>query len=207
MVSKRNRILELVEFYKSLGIEVNLKNKARGNKGFFKTNGKGYRIDVSHKLDETAVLSVLIHEFAHYFHYLNDKTLKDLSFIIDNNETILEELLNLTVDEIPKDFAENLFCQKDKIKKEIKTLTTSITETYPNFKLSKPFLLIEKDLKKNGLSCLIKHDRVKLITGFSYKLYSIDNLSQKLPQTHLDYLLIKSKQRALNRINSKILFS
>ena len=53
-----------------------------------------------------------------------------------------------------------------------------------------------------NLKFLLSHDNVKLINGFTELFYSIDNLN-----TDLDielYLKIKSKKRALNRINSKI---
>ena len=207
MVSERNRILELVEYFQSLGIEVNMKTKARGNKGFFKTNGKGYRIDVAKSLEEDSALSVLIHEFAHYFHYLNDKTLRDLTFIIDDNDILLEELLALTVEDIPKDFALSLFSQKEILNQEIKTFSSKIKKLYPDFKLSQPCKPIEKDIKTQGLSCLLKYDRVKMLKGFSYKLYSVDDtdfLKTKITESHIDYLKLKSKQRLLRRINSKI---
>ena len=42
MVSERNRIIRLKEYFESLGIEVNIgKNKARGNKGFFRGTNNG----------------------------------------------------------------------------------------------------------------------------------------------------------------------
>ena len=41
MVSTRNRILNLVDYIESTGIVVNIgKNKAQGNKGFFKDKQK-----------------------------------------------------------------------------------------------------------------------------------------------------------------------
>ena len=138
---------------------------------------------------------------------MNDKSLRDLTFIIDKNDIILEELLALTVEDIPKDFAQTLFSQKEAVSKEIKKLSLKIKNIYPDFKLSQPNKTIEKDIKSQGLSCLLKYDRVKMLKGFSFKLYSIDDLDflkTKFSQTHIDYLKLKSKQRILRRINSRI---
>ncbi len=49
---------------------------------------------------------------------------------------------------------------------------------------------------------LLKYDRVKLIEGFSTKIYSIDNLDSSLEVQ--SYLKLKSLQRALKRVNSRI---
>ena len=59
----------LVDFLKSLDIEVKTNTKARGNNGLYQRN----RIDVSRGLDEQKSIEVLIHEFAHHIHYQIDK--------------------------------------------------------------------------------------------------------------------------------------
>ena len=55
---------ELVEYIKSLGLEIYTTTKARGHQGFF-LNG---RIDISKTTPENKVIPILIHEFAHYIH-------------------------------------------------------------------------------------------------------------------------------------------
>lgn len=124
MACQRNRIPELVQYLESLGIEVNIgKNKARGNKGFFKVRNKNFRIDIAKGQDEEAILKTLVHEFAHFVHYSYDKTLQSLDFIIQEDDEITEELIQLTVASIPKSSVEPIFKAKEKIKEEIKETT------------------------------------------------------------------------------------
>ena len=142
MVSERNRILRLKEYFESLGIEVNIgKNKARGNKGFFRgTNNGAYRIDISKNIGEEETLSVLLHEFAHFVHFKYDKTLSSLDFAFDNiTDMMNEELVNVTVKKIPKTEAKVLFDKKDKLTSEIKEMTKQIKQISPDFKLSSPY--------------------------------------------------------------------
>ena len=117
MVSERDRIIELSRYFNSLGIEVNIgKNKAQGNKGFFKSQGDSFRIDISKGLDDAAILSTLVHEYAHYIHYQYDKSLKALGFLTTNfTDVMQEELLNLTVLSIPKESIKPFFLQKESI--------------------------------------------------------------------------------------------
>ena len=65
---------------------------------------------------------------------------------------------------------------------------------------------MEKSLRKTPYKYLLKYDRVKLFGFFSSKLYSITDIknSTELSKDEINYLIIKSKQRALKRINSKI---
>ena len=124
MDDKRNRILELVSFIQSLGIEVNIgKNKARGNKGFFRAKEGSFRIDIAKNQKEEEILHLLVHEFAHYLHYTNDKTLKSLDFIFNENDDLQEEMIELTVNLIPKSSIEPLFRAKDELTEEIKSGT------------------------------------------------------------------------------------
>lgn len=200
MVSTRNCINGLVEYLESLNISVNLaKNKARGNKGFFFAKGSAYRIDISKIVDEEAVLSVLAHEFAHFVHYSYDKTLESLDFIFENfNDEILEELISITVELIPKNGIKPVFDKKDELKTEIKVLTNELTKSFDKSEFNN----IEKKIKKTPLKYLLKYDKVKVFEGLSFKFYSIDELD-----TNSDFYLflkLKSKQRALNRINAKL---
>lgn len=121
MACERNRIVNAIEFLRSLGITVNLcKNKARGNKGFFKVKGGQYRIDIAENVSDEDVFPLVVHEFAHYLHYKYDNTLKSLSFILEDKEYDLqEEMIDLTVKLIPKKSIEPLFRARDELKQEI----------------------------------------------------------------------------------------
>ncbi len=205
MVSERNRIIRLKEYFESLGIEVNIgKNKARGNKGFFRgTKNGNYRIDISKNIDEKETLSVLLHEFAHFVHFKYDKTLSSLDFAFDNMiEEMNEELVNVTVKKIPKTEAKALFDKKDKLTLEIKEMTKQIKQTNPDFKLSVPFKKFESHFSL-PVKYLLKYDRI----NFNNTIYSVENLSKdfyELSDEEISYVQIKSKQRMINRINGRI---
>ena len=80
MACERNRIIVLKEYLSSLDINVNIgKNKARGHKGVFMRSFNNYRIDISDNVPEENVISVVLHEFAHYIHYSGDKKRQDHS--------------------------------------------------------------------------------------------------------------------------------
>lgn len=202
MVSERNRILELKEYLLSLGICVNIgKNKARGHRGLFMHRFDSSRIDISDDVEHEKILSVILHEFAHYIHYSYDKTLKSLDFIFDEfTDEIKEELIKITVNEVPKDFAQALYNKKDGLKKELKILSEQIKNFCPDFKLSEKNKKIEKTINY-PFKYLLKYDRVKFMSDF-YSLQNVRNYN--LSEEAVLYLQIKSKQRAINRINSKI---
>ena len=162
MVSQRNRILELSNYLSSIGIEINIgKTKARGNNGVFIRKKSLYRIDISKSVPAEKIDSVVLHEFAHYLHSLYDKNLSDLSFIFGElSDTELEELLSVTVNEVPKDFAREICEQRNIIQAEIKELAKILKESYPNFVLSTPCKEIERLIPK-PLKYLIKYDQVK----------------------------------------------
>lgn len=209
MADQRDRSLEIIEFLTSEGIVVNIgKNKAQGNKGFFKATGKCYRIDVAKGLKEEEIIRVLLHEFAHYVHYKYDKTLKKIDFIIqDLTDDILEEMIELTVDLVPREDAKKLFAQKELINSEIKTLSKALKKIYPDFKLSVQHKYIEQLIRKKGYYYLLKHDRVKVLRGFSVKMLSVENVDNYFTSDEealKQYIKLKSKQRVLKRINSRI---
>lgn len=205
MVSERNRILRLKEYFESLGIEVNIgKNKARGNKGFFRgTNNGAYRIDISKNIGEEETLSVLLHEFAHFVHFKYDKTLSSLDFAFDNiTDMMNEELVNVTVKKIPKTEAKVLFDKKDKLASEIKEMTKQIKQTYPDFKVSTPCKKFERHFSL-PVKYLLKYDRI----NFNNTIYSVENLGKdfyELSDEEILYVQIKSKQRMIGRINARI---
>ena len=209
MADKRNRSLAFVEFLQSEGITVNVaKNKAWGHKGFFKAKDNSYRIDIAKGLSDYETLRVLLHEFAHYLHFKYDKNLSNLDFIIkDLDNDILEEMIKLTVDLIPQGQAKELFNKKEALNVEIKNIANSIKTVYPDFKLSTPNKKIENVLQKKGLSLLVKYDKVKVLNGFRIKLLTIENVDKYFSTEDLilkQYLLLKSKQRYLKRINTRI---
>ncbi len=205
MDDKRNRIIELKNYIESLGIIVNIgKNKARGNKGFFMNKGaNSLRIDVAKNIDDDATLSTILHEFAHYIHYKNDASLKSLSFIFDDfSEEMQEELINVTVENIPKNFAKNLLDLKDKTKNEINNLTEKIKQIYPNFKKSENNKLIEKNIKIPA-KYLIKYDCIKYLNNI-YTIQNIEKDFEYLSCEQIYYIKLKGLQRKLTKINSRI---
>lgn len=205
MVSERNRILEISNYLKDLGIQVNIgKNEALGNKGLFKCEkNKSYRIDISKHLPNDEIIPVLVHEFAHYLHYKHDNKLKSLEFIFGElSDEMQNELTEITVQEIPKSAATSLINIKEQLKEEIQEIASSIKSYKDNFKISKPDKTIERTIKFPA-SYLLKHDRIKVYN----KIYSIENIRKDfnfLTQPQVQYINLKSKQRALKRINSKI---
>lgn len=178
MADKRNRVLELTRYIESLGIQVNLgKNKARGNKGIFMSRKNSHRIDISKNVDEDSVSSTLLHEFAHFIHYKYDKTLKSLDFVFkDLSDEEQEELLDVTVKNIPKDFASSLFDAKKQLSIENKILAEQIKSIYPDFKVSEPFKKIERNLM------------------FAFSLTEVEQA----------YVKLKYNQKNIAKINAKI---
>ena len=123
MACERDRIEKISKFLMDLGVEVNIgKNKARGNKGFFKVKSYKHRIDIALNLSDDEILHVLVHEFAHYLHYTYDHSLKSLEFIFENlTPEILEEMICLTVDLIPKSSVTPLYNALNDLKNELKS--------------------------------------------------------------------------------------
>lgn len=203
MASERNRVLELKKYLSLLGISVNIgKNKARGHKGIFMHRFDMSRIDISNEIrDDDKIISVILHEFAHYIHHTYDKKLCSLDFIFGNfTDELKEELIKITVKEVPKETAKTLFAQKENLNNEIKDLLKKIKILYPQFKQSEKNLFIENGLPE-PIKYLLRYDRV----NYYNQLYSIDKLCEySLEDIERTYILIKSKQRALSRINSRI---
>ena len=199
MAHKRNRIIELKNYLESFGIKINIgKTKARGNKGIFLAQNDTGRIDIAKNQDEESIFSVMIHEFAHYIHYKYDKSLNSYAFLFpDFNEEMLDELLKVSVECVPKEYAASIFDRKAELLKEISLLSDKIKEVYPDFVISKPYLPILKDMHFTE-KYFLKYDRVKIFN----KLYTIDDLD--VSDIHINYLRLKSKQRQLKRLNSTI---
>ncbi len=204
MACERDRIIALADYFNSLGINLNLlTTKARGNKGVFirKSNGIN-RIDISKDADSEQILSIMLHEFAHFVHSQYDKTMNSLDFVFGEiTEDIKEELVNVTLQAIPKEYISPLFKQKNKINSEIKKLASDIRAKHQNFKLSMRCKEIEKNFT-TPMKYLLKYDRIKYFN----KIYSVDNISEfkAITAVERDYILLKSKQRMIKRINSRI---
>ena len=204
MACTRDRI---INYLNSLSIDVNIgKNKAGGNNGFFRAGRDRYRIDVAKGLSKEAEIKVLVHEFAHYVHYCYDKNLKDLSFIFrDLSPELMDELISVTVESVNRDDIKPLFIKKDELSDKIKTYHEYIESKMGKFSINKPFNDIEKCLKKSNYRYLLKYDRVKVRDAFGIKIYSVDELEKyELEECVKNYLLLKSAQRMLRRINSRI---
>lgn len=200
MDNKRDRTEKLINYIKSYDIEINYgKNKARGNKGLFIAKNKNFRIDIAKGIESP--FNVLLHEFAHYVHFKYDKTLKSLDFIFPNlDEDMLDELLEVTVALIPKESIKPIFDKSESLKSDIKHLTSMIKVNFPNFKSTSKITCIEKKLPY-PLSYLIKYDKVRVGNNF-YSINSLDN--SKVDDVTKSYLCLRSKQRALRRLLSKI---
>ncbi len=209
------RILqEMIEFVESFGICVNTKTKARGHQGFFMKN----RIDVSTLLNEERKREVLVHEFAHFIHHkIEDDvakthgTLQKLFNTSDQKEIgiIEKELLEVTRFVDKNLVIGKLNSHRDASLAEIKVLDKKIKSKYPDFKRSYPFKPFDNPLKKTDAKYLLKYDRVKVRTPFlgRIKMYSVKTFADDFPQFDDligTYILLKSHQRVLKRISSRI---
>ena len=193
---------DLLNYIHSLGLCVNTKTKARGNKGFF----SGKRIDISKNIEEERFLDTLAHEFAHYVHskiepnnFRKGGSLKVL-FDCDYTNEIEKELIKVTDFIDPNSRLERLFAIKEEYKKRIKIKETQIKNICPDFQKSKPYKPFDKAIKKSKAKYLLKHDRVKLITPFlrRVELYSIATAHLDFPELKpefIDILKLKSLQK------------
>jgi len=207
MAGARNKTIvkkELIDFMSSLGLKVNTVTKARGNKGFFKEG----RIDISKNLDDVSSVRTLIHEYAHYVNYRLDKNIKDFEVLFcSDSEKFRQELQDVTnyVDE--NALCGSLFEQREKLKVNIKNLTKSIRQHYPEFKPNKDLPEYKRYTRWSDAGYLEKYDRVKIYSWFSSKVYSISNVRvdfPDMPEVFIDYLKLKSKQRKRAKISRKI---
>lgn len=207
MVSTRNSTLikaELIRYISSLGITVNTVTKARGNKGFFKEG----RIDISKNLDDDSSIRTIVHEFAHFSNFKIDKTLKNLKPLFgENAEQLKNELLEVTkfVDENAG--ANLLNKEKEKLKINIKSLTESIREKYPDFSPAGDFKPFKKFSRFSDIKYLEKYDRVKVTGLKDSKTYTLATVKEDFPDVSeeiISYLNLKSQQRRRAKISRRI---
>lgn len=204
-------LLRMIAFVRNCGVDVNTNTLARGHQGFFMNK----RIDISSVLTDERKKEVLVHEFAHYIHSLiepdvirNHGSLSKL-FKIDNTSEIESELLKATRISDSSSALDRLFSQKKIQLDKIKEIAARIKEEYPDFRRSYPYKKFESQLKKTEAKYLLKYDRVKIRTPFlrRIKVYSVSDFKNDFPhfeQAIGDYILLKSHQRMLRRISSRI---
>ena len=193
---------DLINYLRSLGLSVNTRTKARGNKGFF----CGKRIDISKNIEDERFIDTLAHEFAHYIHskiepenFKKGGSLKVL-FDLDNAEEIENELMKVTDFIDPNSRMERLLAVKEEYKKRIKIKEEQIKKVCPDFQKSKSYKPFDKAIKRSKAKYLLKHDRVRLITPFLRRVeqYSIATAHLDFPELKpefIDILKLKSLQK------------
>lgn len=179
---------KLIEYYESLGIEVYTHTDARGFQGYFSNN----TIEISKKIRKERLIPTLLHEFSHYIHTKLEKNLFktggsiDVLFNLSNindeelcNETLLEELLQVTNFVDKTSLCSTLKCYKQEIDEEISAYEAQIKKDYPLFKKSKKFEEFEQYMEeaKEGLN---------------------------MPEAFSAYLKLKSAYKERNRISRHI---
>ena len=193
---------EFLKYLKSIGIVVNTRTKARGNRGFFCKN----RIDISKNVEEERFMDTLAHEFAHYIHaqiepsnFSRGGSLSKL-FGCENTENIKNELMKVTNFVDPNSRLERLLSVKEQYKKKIKFKENQIKSVCPDFQRSKAYKPFDKAIRKSKAKYLLKHDRIKLITPFLRRVeyYSISSAHLDFPELKpefIDILKLKSLQK------------
>lgn len=202
----------IIEFLRSLNIEVKTNTKARGNQGLYQKN----RIDISRGLKEEQAIEVLVHEFAHHIHYKIDKDfLKNggsLENIFNTNDIveIQAELSNVT-NLIDKNSRIKMFLDaKEEISKQIKGMQSAIRRDYPEFMRSKKFPEFEKYIKNSDAKYLVKYDAIRLMLGFFFKkerVLTVKNLEvdfPDMPKAFQLYIRLCSMQRKQAKITRRL---
>ena len=211
-LTKRN----VIDFLRSVNIEVKTNTKARGNQGLYQKN----RIDIAKGLKEERAIEVLVHEFAHHIHYKIDKdfikkggTINTL-FKTDDISEIKKELINVT-NLLDKNSRLKIFLDaKEETSQTIKRMQTAIKRDYPEFLRSKKFTEFEKYVKNSDVRYLVKYDAVRIIKGVFFKkeyILTVKNLEKDFPdmpkafQIYIRLCSLQRKQaklaRRLNKMN------
>lgn len=207
-LTKRN----LIEFLRSLNIEVKTNTKARGNQGLYQKN----RIDISKGLKDDKAIEVLIHEFAHHIHYKIDKDFikngGSIQTLFNTNDItqIKEELINVTK-LIDKNSRLKIFIDaKEETSKTIKSMQYAIKRDYPDFLRSKKFTEFEKYIKNSEAKYLVKYDAIRIVQGFFFKkdrVLSVKNLENdfpEMPKAFQIYIRLCSMQRKQSKLTRRI---
>lgn len=202
---------ELINYLKSLGIQVNTSTKARGHLGFFLKN----RIDISKNIPPHRVVPTLLHEFAHYIHYGLEPDITHTGGSFDKifkeeNPAFEKELIRVTnfVDE--NSLCVKLYEHKGRIKQQIKEYDRIIKKDYPEFLKSKKFKEFDKYIKKSNAKYLLKYDKVKLLTGFFKKkteIISVTTIEKDfpdMPEAFAAYIKLHSLRKKQARVSARI---
>ena len=201
---------ELIEYFKSLGLEVHTTTKARGHLGFFSDG----RIDISKNIPNERIIPTLLHEFSHYIHFKLEKNISknggSLAVLFNSSDNFEDELLKVTnfVDEQSK--CELIFKHREKVKSEIKNLDLKIKEEFPNFQRSKPFKEFNRAVRGTKIKYLLKYDRVKIMPWFLFgkeEILSVNTVEKDFPnlkKTFVYYIKLKSLMRKQKRISNRI---
>jgi predicted nucleic acid-binding protein len=207
-LTKRN----VIDFLRSLDIEVKTNTKARGNQGLYQKN----RIDISKNLDDDKAISVLVHEFSHHIHSQIDKDfIKNggsiqTIFKTYEVEEIKSELINVTK-LIDKNSRLTIFLKaKEEISSSIKSMQSAIKRDYPQFLRSKKFVEFEKYIKNSEAKYLVKYDAIRLMQGFFFKkerILTVKNLENDfpdMPKPFQIYIKLCSMQRKQSKVTRRI---
>jgi hypothetical protein len=207
-LTKRN----VIEFLKSLDIEVKTNTKARGNNGLYQKN----RIDIARGLDEEKAISVLVHEFAHHIHYkIDNEFIKNGGSIanIFNTSDITQinsELINVT-NLTDKNSRLTIFLNaKEETANKIKSMQSAIKRDYPDFQRSKKFAEFNSYVKNSDAKYLVKYDAIRLMQGFFFKkekVITVKNIETDfpdMPKAFQTYIKLCSMQRRQSRITRRI---
>ena len=203
---------DLLNYIKSVGIDIHTSTKARGNQGFYMKN----RIDISKNISKERFIPTLLHEFAHYIHSkiepFMERTGGTLEKIFDDNEPkfYIDELIAVTKFVDTNSKFEKLNEHKSLIKNKISEYESIIKDKYPEFQRSKKFKEFDKYIKKSNAKYLMRYDRVKLITNPFTKqvqIYSVENIEKDfadMPKEFAAYIRLNSCKRKQSGISSKI---
>lgn len=215
MVYDRSKPLtkkNLIEFLKSLNIDVRVNTKARGNQGLYQKN----RIDISRELKEERAIEVLVHEFAHHIHYKIDKDFVknggSIQTLFNTNDIseIQKELINITNLTDKNSRLEIFKNSKIEISDKIKSMQKAIKRDYPDFQRSKKFMEFEKYIKNSDAKYLIKYDAIRIMHGFFFKkerILSVKNLEidfPDMPKAFQIYIKLCSMRRKQSKISKRI---
>lgn len=205
------QVKELIEYFESLGVEVNTNTKARGHLGFFSNN----RIDISKKVKEERFIPTLLHEFAHFVHMKIEPDLQktcgtlEKVFAANDIHQIRHELILVTNHVDETSLCHKLKGQKEEVKARIKKLEKIIKQDYPHFLRSKKFKDFDKYIKHSKAKYLLKYDWVTVTTPFLRKkeVFRIENLEVDFPDmqpSFCAYIRLKAAQRKQLRISARI---
>ena len=202
---------ELIKYFRSLGIQVNTRTKARGHHGFYMAN----RIDISRNTPAERVVPTLLHEFAHYIHHGLEPNMHknggtfEVIFKYDA-PVVTEELLKVTNFVDKNSLCLRLHEHKGKLKEKIKAQEKIIKADFPEFQRSKGFREFERYIRRSNARYLLKYDRVRVVSGLFNRraeVLTLEGLERDfpdMPRAFAAYIRLKSAQRKQSRTSARI---